>query len=723
MSKYCKPACRLLPLFFTLVSFGQARQDFLDVVSDKFLKYCSSVPREEIYVHTDRQEYVAGENIWFDVYLFDRQTAKTSGSDKIAYFEILNPVNNPVVQKRISLANGFGPGQIVLPDTISSGIYTLRAYTSWMKNFLPDNCFSKKLTIHNPLNGKSFNMNSGLKEKPSGTAAVIKSSGLTDSDFLVEIDKQSQESIRIIINSSGAFRLAEGSTCYLFVQTHGIINLKRIVSLSDEAAVINMPRNLLIPGINHITLFSASGKPVCERLLYTPDRKTDNINIVISENFNSRELIPVGIEMKNSSSETGISGDLSISVAPAGVSSFPGIDDYMIFGSEFGVLSDKLLTSLINDLPADSVDKLLVSMKSSWIDWDKILSGNLPVLRYKKETEYHFLNGRLINKISQVPDPDQFLFLSMPGKNATFQYVRTDKDGDFTFNVPLDEKFRDLIIQPENAERNNNVKIESSFSDKFPELVQVNSAPAQSTGQDNSKLAVNYQVMKIYRSDELPEKSSPVVFSGGLKRFYGKPDIELVMDDYIKLPVMQEVFFELMPGVFMKKKRTGYEITIADPFENRIFDKTPLMFIDGVIVKDPDIIANLDPELVEKIDAVKSRYFVGEYLFYGLVSVITRAGDFRNVTLPDYAVRLPYRVTEPVKSFSSPDYVTPEKKQSHIPDFRNTLYWNPSVKTGNDGKAVVEFWSSDFRSDYEISVQGISGDGKPVSFRKNIKIR
>jgi hypothetical protein len=395
----------------------------------------------------------------------------------------------------------------------------------------------------------------------------------------------------------------------------------------------------------------------------------------------------------------------------------------MIFGSEFGQLPDGLTNSLINNLPADSVDKWLSSLKSTWIDWNKILSGNLPVIRYKKETENHFLYGRLMNRNSQLPDPDQFLFLSMPGKYTTFQYARTDKNGDFTFTVPLDEKIKDLIIQPENAERNNNIKIETSFSDKYPEIVTVNNTSGKAITQDNSKLAVNYQVMKIYRSDFLPEKSSRVVFTGGTKRFYGKPDIELVMDDYIKLPVMQEVFFELTPGVSLKKKKIGYEFTMADPFENRIFDQPPLLFIDGVVVKDPAIIANLDPEIVEKIDVVKSRYFVGEYMFYGLVNVITRAGDFGNITLPDYAVRLPYRVTEPVNSFSSPDYTSQEKRQSHIPDFRNTLYWNPSVITDKEGKADVEFWTSDFRSDFEIRVQGITREGKPVSVRKIIKVQ
>jgi hypothetical protein len=724
ISKYCKPSFLFLFGFFTLSSFGQARQDFLDVVTDKFQKYCNSVPREEIYVHTDRQEYVAGEDVWFNIYLIDRQTAKPSGSSKIAYFEILNTENRPVVQKRIRLEQGFGPGQIVLPDTISSGIYTLRAYTNWMKNFLPGNCFSKRLVVYNALTDKGTGIRTGsgtpvLKSVPELKSSLVQVSGLN-----IVTDTRNKEIININISSERNYRLLEGgSLCYLFIQTHGIIDVKRRLSLVDDSTVIAIPRNLLTPGINHLTVFSSSGNPVYERLFYTQSDEKGSVNVTAPDNLKTREKVKIQIDAKNGLSETDSLHNVSVSISPVNNSYFPDIDNYMIFGSEFGLLPDALTNSLINNLPADSIDKWLTSLKSSWIDWNKILSGKFPVIRYKKETENHFLYGRLINKNTQVPDPDQFLFLSMPGKNATFQYARTDKNGDFTFTIPLDEKIKDLIIQPENAERNNNIKIETSFSDKYPEIVPVIKTSGKAMTLDNSKLAVNYQVMKIYRSDVLPEKSSRLAFTGGTKRFYGKPDIELVMDDYIKLPVMQEVFFELMPGVFLKKKKTEYEITIADPVENRIYDKTPLLLIDGVVVKDPGVIANLDPEIVEKIDAVKSRYFVGEYMFYGLVNVITRAGDFSKITLPDYAVRLPYRVTDPVNSFSSPDYVSQEKKQSHIPDFRNTLYWNPSVKTDKEGKAGVEFWTSDFRSDYEISVQGINGDGEPVAIRKIIKVQ
>ena len=722
MLKYRISAFVILLSFFPLLSYGQARQDFLDELAVKFRNYCNSVPREEVYVNTDRQEYIAGEDMWLSVWLTDRKTGKPSDDSRLAYVEILNPENRPVVQKRISLEDGFGPGQIVLPDTLTSGIYTLIAYTNWMKNFLPENCFAGKISVQNALNDKSFASNGVLKTLPSKIIPGAVSSGRAVPGLNIGIERRSQENVKITISSTRDYRLTEGNTCFLFIQTHGVINYRQVVSLPEEAVVISLPQGLFIPGVNHITLFSASGKPVVEKLVYTPFPETGSLMIDEAANLKTRERIPVTVRINENPSRTASSGNISISVAAAGSRSFPEIDDYMIFGSEFGILSDELVKALVTGAPADTIDRFLSSMKSSWINWNRIISGDLPVIKYMKETENHFIYGRLINEDTQVPDPDQYLFLSIPGKNATFRYAITDKNGDFYFTVPVDQNFRNLIIQPENAERNNNIQIESSYSNKYPILPKLEDIPPEAGVKNNSKLAVNYQVMKIYRSEEPPEKFPDVVFTGGSERFYGKPDIELVMDDYIKLPVMQEVFFELIPGVFMRKKKEKYEITISDPIDNRVYDKPPILFIDGVVVKDPDMIANLDPEKVERIDAIKSRYFVGEYMFLGLVNVITRKGDFNDVTIPDFAVRLPYRVTEPVVSFTSPDYSSPERNKSRIPDFRNTLFWDPAVKLSEAGEAVSGFWSSDFRSDFEICVQGFTGDGTPVSIRKMIKV-
>jgi hypothetical protein len=713
----------LLMILCVPAAYSQDKNSFLESVTDKFNRYCSAIPREEVYIHTDRDVYISGEELWFEAYLNDRKNPGSSQRSNILYFEILNSENRPVVQKHIRLENGFGPGQVSLPDTLSTGIYSLRAYTNWMKNFLPYNCFIKKLNIYNALKTQGARAFLNQKTIParalnSGTAGNLSGTG-----FNVEVKKLNSGNASITISSTRDFRSGSKSTCYLFVQTHGIINFKQAVDLAGDTIRIDVPGSRLIPGINHFTVFNAAGNPIAERYIYTPYYKTQTLAVSSPDSCKTRGKIALVIESIKEQGREVVPSKLSISVAPATEKTFPDLADYMIFGSEFGTLPDEILKSDLDNLPNNILDHFLSGVKSNWIDWNTILSGRFPELNYNKETENHYLYGRLINKSTTEPEKDRYLFLSTPSKHASFQYAKTDAKGNFTFTIPIDDRPMDLIIQPEDINRNNNIKLETSFSITYPELIPFRDTSVFELPRQISKLGTNYQVKKIYGSDEPLDNSKPLLLAGGTKRFYGKPDIELVMSDYIKLPVMQEVFFELIPGVFLKKKKSDYEISISDPVENKIYDRPPVLFVDGVVINDPAVIANLDPELVEKIDVIKSRYFVGDYLFFGLVNVITKAGDFSNFSLPDYAVRLLYRVTDPVKTFSSPDYSDPQMKKSRVPDFRNTLYWNPSMQTDKNGNARIEFWSSDFVTDYEINIQGMTENGQPISVKKRLKVQ
>lgn len=211
---------------------GQEGQDFSGVLARKFREYCNSLPREEMYVHTDREEYIAGEDLWFTAYLFDRQSSLLSDGSSLAYVELLNPENRPVIQKRIRLEEGAGPGNLQLPDSLSTGIYTFRAYTGWMRNFLPGNCFMKPLYISNALSGKKYK--TGGLAKPQ----VIRSEGLSvqaGSDISVRTGRDMSGNIRLIVNSTSEYRAFAGNTLFLFVQTHGVINLNKSVSLPADS--------------------------------------------------------------------------------------------------------------------------------------------------------------------------------------------------------------------------------------------------------------------------------------------------------------------------------------------------------------------------------------------------------------------------------------------------------------------------------------------------------
>jgi len=199
--------------------------------------------------------------------------------------------------------------------------------------------------------------------------------------------------------------------------------------------------------------------------------------------------------------------------------------------------------------------------------------------------------------------------------------------------------------------------------------------------------------------------------------------MEIILDDYISLPVMQEVFFELVPGIILRTKREGYEMKITNPLTGNFYEEPPLVMIDGVIINDLNFLAGLDPEKVERIEVVQTPYLIGDLILHGIVNVITRAGDFSDITIPEYAVVLPYRVIDDPYVFSPPDHNGEPAAMRRIPDLRNTLYWNPSVKTDKNGEADIEFFASDAEGVYTINIQGISADGEKISVNKKFRIK
>jgi hypothetical protein len=726
MIKKLTPAFLILFLFlFLLEANGQQNVNVPDYLTLHFKKYCESVPREEIYVHTDREEYLAGEDLWFNLYLIDRCSYKPSSKSRIAYFELLNAENRPVVQKRILLTKGFGPGQIIIPDTLSSGVYSIRVYTSWMKNFLPYNCFIKDINIYNTFNTRAFTgKRMSIKNKES---EIIKeqSNNITKSGLTLSVNNLLPDILEISVVANESYSVENGNQFYLFIQTHGNINRVSTEKLTEGKTTISLTKSLLASGINQITLFNSKGQPLAERFIYTPEKEKQNLTLQSIDSCGKRSEFSLSIKSGNDSFKFSDLSNLSISAAskthrPETID----LTDYLIPGTEFGIFPwNKIKGKKISELPPEVMDSILLNVRSNWIIWTTILSEDLPHFKYPFEKEDHALLGKILPADKNTVSPDEYILLCTPGKEAGFQYAQTDNEGNFRFNIHIDEGVKDLIIMPDEVNKKQKISIESSFSYQYQHSEISSDSLKRTPSPLISKWSINYQLKTIYGVSSTGSSLNPALPPSGPIRFYGKPDIHLILADYVSLPMIDEVFLELLPHVSLKKKKSAYEISIVSRIGETPTLLSPRLLIDGVIIKDPSLIGNLDPENVEKIDVIKENYYVGRFLFTGLVNVITKTGDFSGIPLPDYMIRLTYRVTDPVFSFNSPDYSSAEIKNSRVPDFRNTLYWNPSVKPDKQGNTKVSFWTSDFVSDYEINIQGITSEGKPVSIRKFIRVK
>jgi hypothetical protein len=123
----------------------------IDQLIEKIRTYAQTYPYEKAYLHTDRDTYLSGETIWMKSYLFYGETRGIDSTSGSIFIDLVSANGKRIVlDSRIKSVGGFGEGQLTLPETIETGRYTLRAYTTWMRNFSEDWYFTKPIDIIKP---------------------------------------------------------------------------------------------------------------------------------------------------------------------------------------------------------------------------------------------------------------------------------------------------------------------------------------------------------------------------------------------------------------------------------------------------------------------------------------------------------------------------------------------------------------------------------------------
>ncbi|MPR34983.1 hypothetical protein [Salmonirosea aquatica] len=138
----------VLLIILPLLTLGQGQPQ--ERIQKSYSDYVNRTLQEKIFVHLDRPLYVVGETLWFKAYCVEGTSHHALDVSKVGYLDVLDKEGNPVAQTKIALTDGQGEGNLLLPATLSSGTYTVRGYTNWMKNFSPDYYFEAPITVLNP---------------------------------------------------------------------------------------------------------------------------------------------------------------------------------------------------------------------------------------------------------------------------------------------------------------------------------------------------------------------------------------------------------------------------------------------------------------------------------------------------------------------------------------------------------------------------------------------
>jgi hypothetical protein len=486
-------------------------------------------------------------------------------------------------------------------------------------------------------------------------------------------------------------------------------------TLTNGRTVFVLDKSKLGDGITHITLFNASGKPVCERLYFKRPAKTLDIEGQVSKQaYATRDKVIMDLSTSAGIGKAEMS-NLSVSVfLTDSIQSqdHENISSYLYLSSDLkgNIESPEYYFRPDSKETGADLDNLMITHGWRRFRWDEVLEK--PPGRYTHLPEFdgHFIYGKVYNTQTGAPAKGISTYLAAPDFPARLYYARSDSSGTVRFEVKEFYGPKEITIQT-NLSQDSTYRFEMAnpFS-KQPLNAGLKSFFFDKKMENQLLLrTVNMQTANAFLPKPFRENK---YISPDSLAFFGVPDEKYFLDDFTRFPTMEEVMREYVRGVIVRRRQKEFHFQMMDKlFPQTIFNSDPLILLDGIPVFSTDKIMAFDPLRIKKIELMSARYYLGWGDFTGIVSLSTYRGDLAGFELDPRVLVLPYEGAQAKREFYAPRYDTQLALQGRIPDFRNLLHWAPDVDTDAQGKAQLSFYTSDQAGHYRVIVQGMTKNG------------
>ncbi len=155
--------------------------------------FADNFPREKAYLHFDNTSYYVGDTIWFKAYVTLAEKQMFSQISRPLYVELVDQTGHIADKQIIKLTQGEGNGQLVLPQSMLSGYYEVRAYTRWMLAFNEPQYFSRTFPIYQLSNSDklersitTYELNPSMENRPLETKEKLSVRFFPEGGQLVE---------------------------------------------------------------------------------------------------------------------------------------------------------------------------------------------------------------------------------------------------------------------------------------------------------------------------------------------------------------------------------------------------------------------------------------------------------------------------------------------------------------------------------------------------------
>lgn len=171
-------------------------------------------PSEKIYIHFDKEYYVAGETIWFKAYLYSN--GKPSGMSTNLYLQFTDDKGKIIFNQKYPASGAVAKGNIDIPDSLTQGNYYVRAFTAGMLNYEEAFIYKKNIFVFKG----STTSTSGTIEAQNVSLQFFPESGNMVDGVLTVVGFKATDQWGTPVDVNGVIRTEDGITIAPFKSYH-----------------------------------------------------------------------------------------------------------------------------------------------------------------------------------------------------------------------------------------------------------------------------------------------------------------------------------------------------------------------------------------------------------------------------------------------------------------------------------------------------------------------
>ncbi len=488
----------------------------------------------------------------------------------------------------------------------------------------------------------------------------------------------------------------------------------RLVSVEsgDMATTRVISEEALSPGVSVLSLVSADGIVLSERVVFVKPKSMPQIDIKSgAENYKSRANASVTINVKDSSGAVA-TGEFGVAVTDDSSVKMDVTQDnvlsYMLLSSDIKGHIEDPGYYFAKDGAVESANLDLLMLNQGWrrFDMQGVLNKSLemPTEGYEEGAA---IRGEVKGFFGNTArKPKIFVLCSKLGYADMFELGESSRFNLKGLEIPDSTTY---IIQTQGRNGGNllTLKIDPEI---FPTLnpgifkrEELHKAyvPTAFVNQSQDKFFYDGG-MNMINLEAVTVTTSATSSSFGASDFAtqstGRAELENMSGQYIVDVIRTMPSMTIDSDGVMYRGGPGYARFEVDGIDSEFID-----------------VETITADMVEQLDF----YYGAEAAIFsdasgGVFTITMREGaDYGGNTLPlpniAYVDRLGY---QRAAEFYQPSYENASLRQNLPPDYRTTIYWSGSQKPDADGNMTINFYTADKPTTYTITVEGVTDDGE-----------